>query len=154
MDGWGHRLGRQKEREGIQRRHRPNSKWLHISEWTFEDTSVVKTQNKIFTFEILWWWVKTKGKLKFKMETWHTFAMHIHHGTDLELSPTTTIMVLFLFFFKWQWSQCIRKQYYHLAASRGTLCTETCTVRAHGFLEDRGLWLPGLLRLQGSWTGI
>lgn len=34
------------------------------------------------------------------METWHTFAMHIHHGTDLELSPTTTIMVLFLFFFQ------------------------------------------------------
>lgn len=25
-----------------------------------------------------------------EMETWHTFEMHIYHGTDLELSPTTT----------------------------------------------------------------
>lgn len=29
------------------------------------------------------------------METWHTIAMHIYYGTDLELSPTTTIMFFF-----------------------------------------------------------
>lgn len=76
------------------------------------------------------------------METWYAiFAMHICHGTDLELSPTTTVTL----FFKWQWSQCIRKQCQHLAASRGTLCTETCTVKAQGFLEDSGHGLQGFL---------
>lgn len=76
---------------------------------------------------------KTKGKLKWNGDTayirnaylsWHRSRTFSHNHSN--------------FFFKWQWSQCIRKQCYHLAASRGTLCTETCTVKDHGLLEDRG----------------
>lgn len=108
----------------------PNSKWLHISEWTFE--SVVRTQYEVL--HLRFFGGEENRENSNEMETRRTFEMHIYRGTDLELSPTTTV----IFFFKWQWSQCIRKQCYHLAASRGTLCTETCTVKDHGLLEDRG----------------
>lgn len=78
------------------------------------------------------------------METWHIiFAMHIYHGTDLELSPTTTV----IFFFQVTMIPVYKKAVSTLGSFQRYTFYRDMHSKSPQIPRRQGVWLAGLSRL-------